>query len=305
MSLTVGVDLGGTKTAAALVGSDGWLGPIATAPTPAKHGGQAVLDVVAALVKEVATDGVRAVGVGAAGVVDAEAGRIVGSTDTFSDWIGTDLVGGLRSRLGWGDGRAVEVINDVDAHGLGEHWIGAGRGHRSMLMVAVGTGVGGALVLNDTLWTGARSVAGEIGHVPTPGAEDLLCACGRPGHLEAVAAGPAIERMYGVEGVGAREVVTRATEGEARALKVVTRAAEGLGRAIAAVATVLDPSAVVVGGGVAQAGPVWWEPLRATVRAELVPSLADLPVLPAAAGPAAAILGAAKRALDAADANNN
>lgn len=298
MSLAVGVDLGGTKTAAALVAADGTLGDIVTAPTPVKEGGRAVLDAVAGLIRRIATAEVTALGVGTAGVVDSVAGRIIGSTDTFTDWIGTDVAGGLRERLGWGADHAVEVINDVDAHALGEHWLGAGLGHSSMLMVAVGTGVGGSVVLDGALWTGARHVAGEIGHVPTPGADDLVCACGRRGHLEAIAAGPAIERMYG-GGISGREIMARAEAGEQAALNVVTRAATGLGKAICSVVTVLDPSCVVIGGGVAQAGSVWWDPLRTTIRAELVPSLADVPVFPAAAGPSAALLGAAKRALDA------
>ena len=166
-----------------------------------------------------------------------------------------------------------------------------------MLMVAVGTGVGGAVVLDGRLWTGAHHVAGEMGHIPTPGAEDLVCACGRGGHLEAVAAGPAIERMYGTPGVGGREIMERAVAGEARALAVVKRAATGLGKAIAAIVTVLDPACVVIGGGVADAGPVWWEPLSATIESELVASLAGLPILPAAAGSSAALLGAARRAM--------
>lgn len=298
MTQVVGVDLGGTKTAVALVSADGSLGEIVSAPTPVREGGGAVLDVVAELVRRVAVDGAAALGVGAAGVVDSTTGTIISSTDTFADWIGTDIAGGLAERLGW-RGRPVTVINDVDAHALGEHWLGAGRDHGSLLMVAVGTGVGGAVVLDGRLWTGAHHVAGEIGHMPTPGAEGLLCACGRPGHLEAVAAGPAIERLYGVDGVGGREVMARAEAGDERAVAVVDRAASSLGRAVAGLVTVLDPACVVVGGGVALAGDVWWRPLRETIRAELVPVLADIPVLPAAAGPSAAILGAARRALDA------
>ncbi|AQP45503.1 ROK family protein [Tessaracoccus flavus] len=297
MSHVVGVDLGGTKTAAARVAPDGTLGEIVSAPTPALRGGQAVLDVVADLVRRVGGDDTVGLGVGTAGVVDATVGRIISATDTFSDWVGTDVAGGLRQRLSWSD-RPIEVINDVDAHALGEQWLGAARDHGSVLMVAVGTGVGGAVVLDGRLWTGAHHVAGEIGHVPTPGAEGLYCACGRPGHLEAVAAGPAIERMYGVDGVDGRAIMARAEAGEEKALAVVERAASSLGRAIAGLVTVLDPACVVIGGGVALAGDVWWGPLRRTIRDELVPILADIPVLPAAAGPSAAILGAAKRALD-------
>ena len=115
MSHAVGVDLGGTKTAVALVSEDGVLGDVVTAPTPAAKGGSAVLDVVADLICQVATDDVVGIGIGTAGVVDSKRGRIISSTDTFRDWVGTDVPTGLRERLGWGLERPIHVLNDVGA----------------------------------------------------------------------------------------------------------------------------------------------------------------------------------------------
>lgn len=294
MMPVVGVDLGGTKTAAALVGPDGAPGRRLEAPTPAADGPEAVLDTVAELVLRVGgTAPLAGVGIGTAGIVDAS-GRIISATETFADWVGTDLVAGLRRRLGE---VAVAVVNDVDAHALGEAWIGAARGRSSMLMVAVGTGVGGALVIDGRLWRGAHSAAGELGHVPVPGAEGLRCACGRPGHLEALAAGPAIEREYArLTGspVSGPVVAARAMAGDRAALAVIRAAATGLGRAIAGLVTTVDPECVVVGGGVAQAGDVWWEPFEATCRAELVEAFTGLPIVPAELGQAAALVGAAR-----------
>ncbi|MHA6508432.1 ROK family protein [Tessaracoccus sp. Y1736] len=300
----VGVDLGGTKIAVAVVAPDGSMGEVMTAPTPALAGGEAVLDAVADLVTRVTRgiDGVAGVGVGTAGVVDATRGSIISATDTFASWVGTDIAAGLRSRLGWDATRAVEVRNDVDAHALGEAWLGAGRGRSSMLMVAVGTGVGGAVVLDGRLWTGAHHVAGEMGHIPTPGAEGLRCPCGVDGHLEAVAAGPAIERAYAAvagETLPGPQIMAFAATGAEPARRVVTEAAVALGRAIAGVATVLDPECVVIGGGVARAGDEWWAPLRDACRGEVVPVLKGLAILPAALGPEAAILGAARTVFDA------
>lgn len=302
MSTAVAVDLGGSKTAAAVVSADGTLGEVVTVATPAAEGPDAVLDAVARLIRPLLDDDVAGVGVGTAGVVDAATGTIVSSTETFADWVGTDLVTGLRDRLGLGAERAVEVRNDVDAHALGEAWMGAGRGHASMLMVAVGTGVGGGVILPGGLWTGAHRLAGEIGHVPTPGADGLRCACGRLGHLEALAAGPAIERRYAERSgvaLSGREIVARAEEGDAVAQDVVRTAATGLGTAIAGMVTLLDPSCVVVGGGVAQSGPVWWDPLRAACRAQLVDLVAGIELLPAELGSHAALYGAAKAVFDA------
>jgi len=302
--VVVGVDLGGTKTAAAIVERDGTTGPVHSLPTPAQSGPAAVLDAVAQLVRRVAGDArVRAVGVGTAGVVDVGRGTIVSATSTFPGWPGTDVAGGIRDRLGGRGvgGPAVFVQNDVDAHAAGEAWRGAAAGADSMLMVAVGTGVGGSVVLSGRPLRGAHHLAGEIGHMPVPGAEGLGCPCGRPGHLEALAAGPAILRRYVQLGGDpgshdARDVVARASAGEVLAGKVVEDAAVAVGRAIAGLATVLDPEVVVVGGGVAGAGDLWWSAMERTVRAEVVDVLQALPVVPATLGTVAAVVGAARGA---------
>ncbi len=302
MTTAVAVDLGGSKTAAARVSADGHIGEVLTAPTPAADGPEAVLDTVAGLVARLLDADVAGVGIGTAGVVDPETATIVSATDVFARWVGTDLALGVRGRLGLGADQVVEVRNDVDAHALGESWLGAGRGRESMLMVAVGTGVGGGVILPGGLWTGAHRLAGEIGHVPTPGADTLRCPCGRLGHLEAIAAGPAIERRYadlaGATLEGPR-IMSLAAAGDAIATSVVADAARGLGTAMAGMVTLLDPACVVVGGGVAQAGPVWWTPLTAAFRANLVDLVADIPLLPAVLGTRAALFGAAKAVFDA------
>ncbi len=302
MTYAIGVDLGGTKTAAARVWPDGTIGDVVTAPTPARVGPAAVFDQVAELVRQLDPTDAVGIGVGAAGVVDSRAGRIIYATETFADWVGADIPGQLRSRLDLPPSRPLEVRNDVDAHALGEAWLGAARGRDSMLLVAVGTGVGGSVVLNGRLWTGARSVAGEIGHFPTPGAETDRCACGRFGHLEGIAAGPAIERYYRYttgESTGGREIMARAEAGEEAALSVVRRAATALGKAITGLVSFIDPACVVIGGGIAQAGAVWWDPLLQSCHDDLIEIQRDIPIVPAELGTTAAIAGAARAVFDA------
>ncbi|NMR20954.1 ROK family protein [Cellulomonas fimi] len=325
----LGVDLGGTKIAAALVTADGVPGPVLTVPTPAHDGPAAILDAVAGLARAVVADavasagaagapvpGVGAVGIGTAGVVDVGRGVIVSSTDALTGWAGTEVAAGVRVRLagasgfgGAADGEdrgssgalPVFVENDVDAHAAGEAWLGAAAGASSALMVAVGTGVGASVVLAGRPLRGAHHVAGEMGHLPIGGADGLRCSCGRPGHLESIGSGPALHRLYRARGGDAaaldtRDVVARASAGEALALRVVEESASAVGRAIAAVVTVLDPAVVVVGGGLAGAGPVWWEPMERALRAEVIDVLADVPLVPAALGGTAAIVGAARGA---------
>lgn len=299
----VGVDLGGTKIAAAVVDEHGRIHGRAQGATPAREGPAAVLAAVAAVVRAACADaglpeGPLGVGIGTAGIVDSGTGRVLSSTETFAGWVGTDLVAGLREAPGWALGNVPVVVhNDVDAHALGESWLGAGRGLESMVMVAVGTGVGAAVIGGDRVWTGARHAAGEIGHTPTPGASGLRCPCGRLGHLEALSAGPAMARRYHAETgleVDGRGVFARAAAGDAVARWVIDEAATGLGRVLAGLAALLDPSAIVLGGGVSEAGPAWWRPVEKAFRAEVIDLLADLPLLSAELGAEAAVVGAAR-----------
>ena len=193
------------------------------------------------------------------------------------------------------------VVQRDDASGGGAGVIVVGAGAAGVLMVAVGTGVGGAVVLDGRVHHGARFLAGEMGHMPSGPAGAEPCTCGRTGHLEAVAAGPQIARRYreatGAGVTGAQEVERLANAGDAVARRVYREAAVALGEAIAAVVTVLDPERVIVSGGLARSGEVWWGPLRETVRAEVLDLVAaDLEIVPAALGTTAPIVGAAHQA---------
>lgn len=292
--LLVGIDLGGTKTTAAVCSTEGQLGERISVPTPAAAGPEAVLDVLADLAGRWGVP--DAIGVGAAGVIDVDRGVVVSATDVFPGWVGTPVA----DRLAEATGARVRVQNDVDAHAAGEAWCGAGRGAESMLMVTVGTGVGASLVFGGEPRRGAHHLSGEIGHQPTPGAEGLRCGCGRLGHLEAVAAGPAIARRHlGVDGLpasDARTVFAAAAAGDAAADRVIEEAAAATGRAIAAVVTVVDPELVVIGGGVGESGDRWWRPMERTLRAELVDVLAGIRVCRPQLGSGAALIGAARSA---------
>ena len=321
--LVVGLDLGGTKMAAALVDIDGTLqGPVASCPTPAHDGPVAMLEAISALVQKVVTAGTHrapgaavsivAVGIGTAGVVDVEHGTILSATDAITGWAGTRVAAGVRERLATAGLGAlpVHVENDVDAYAAGEAWLGAGAGAEVVLMVAVGTGVGGALVIEGRTRRGAHHVAGEIGHVPVPGAQGEPCTCGRPGHLEGVTAGPQIHRRYLAKGgdpevPDAREVERRAAAGDRIAQEVYRDSAACLGRALAGLVTVIDPDVVVVSGGLARAGDLWWEPLQRTFAAEIIDPLASIKIIPATLGTTAPIVGAARGALALACNNDN
>lgn len=291
--VVAGIDIGGTKTSGALVAADGTVLARATRQSPVRSGGEAMAETAALIVEEMSlSSGVRpaAVGVGAAGVVDPADGAIRAASDTFVGWAGFPLGDRLRSRLSL----PVHVENDVNAFLLGENAWGAGRG-RDVLGVMLGTGVGGALVLDGRLRHGPQGAAGEIGH--TPGYSDLVCTCGQVGHLETLASGTSIARRYAAataaSAVSARAVADRARAGDTVALTVFAEAGRAVALACVSAATLVDVPLAVVGGGVATA----WDLLEPAVEATLAsdPPVSGMPlrIVPGALRADAVVLGAA------------
>ncbi|WP_229402142.1 ROK family protein [Micromonospora okii] len=294
------LDIGGTKTTAALVTRRGEVVDRATAATPGRAGPTAVLDTAAGLVDRLRARAtgtrVRALGVGSAGVVDSRTGRVLSATDALAGWAGTDLRGGLRGLLGL----PVAVVNDVHAHALGEARHGVAAGHATVLFVAVGTGIGASFVVGDAVLAGAHSAAGHAGHQPSPYAGSLPCPCGRRGHLEALASGPGLAAEYarraGRPVDDLRAVAALAEGGDEVAGEVVRLGGTAVGSAVGGLVNVLDPHVVVVGGGVTGLGEPWWRALREAVRGEVLPGLAAVPVLAPALGADAPVVGAASLA---------
>ncbi|MFJ6621753.1 ROK family protein [Kitasatospora sp. NPDC091335] len=291
MNATLGIDIGGTKTLAALVGPDGAVLDQARADTPAARGPDAVLRTAADLARRLG--GAGPVGVGAAGLIDPATGVVRYATDSLPGWAGTPVADALARRIG----RPVVVDNDVNAAALGESWAGAASGHAHVLLVAVGTGLGGGLVRGGAVDHGARGGAGETAHLPSPEADELTCGCGRTGHLEGVASGTGLARAYRLRtgaDVTGREVAARCAAGDAAAVEVLATAGHALGRALAGLVALLDPQTVVVAGG---AGRALLPYARSAYAAERLPVHADVTLVPAALGDAAVAVGAARAAM--------
>ncbi|MFF5727034.1 ROK family protein [[Kitasatospora] papulosa] len=292
-AVVIGLDLGGTKIAAALFAEDGTVLARHTRPTPARDGAAAVLDALAAAAAEV-DPGRRAtvLGVAAAGVVDPRSGMVTSATDSISGWAGTALAAGLTERTGL----AVACDNDVRAT-AGPELAALPDRHGSLLFAAVGTGVGGALAVDGRMLHGAAGIAGHLGHLPSAEAAGLPCTCGATGHLEVIASGPGItahyERLTGAPVDRLETVAARAADGERAAVHAVTTGAAAAGRVLGGLANALGPDRVVVGGGVPRIGALYGDALAAAFAAELMPPLRGL--VPAAPlfGHDAAVLGAA------------
>ncbi|NUO98473.1 MAG: ROK family protein [Nonomuraea sp.] len=319
ITAVLGVDIGGTKTAAAVV-LGGEVRYPARVPTPAGEGAAAVLaaalDLAAgrlALARASGLD-VVACGVGSAGTID-EKGVVTQATDALPGWRGTDLATAFATRLGL----PVTVLNDVHAWALGESRYGAATNARLALVLTIGTGIGGALVQDGVPLRGRTGMAGSLGHTravlprrpqprrhedtnpddsPTtfPATDGRLCPCGRSGHLEAYASGPAILSAYRARGGTAKDLQDLGAVADPLGREVISEAAAILGATIASAATLLDPDVIVLGGGVTGLGDVLMNPLVKAVREEAPPGPGSVLIRLSTLGPYGAVLGAAHAA---------
>lgn len=295
------IDIGGTKLAAALVEESGRIVAYDRAPTPNEPGRDAedlwrALD--ALLDKVVAEGGAPAlagVGVGCGGPMTWPAAEV--SPLNIPAWRGFPLRERLRERH---PGLPVRVHNDAICVAIGEHWRGAGRERANVLGMVVSTGVGGGLILGGRLVDGASGNAGHVGHVIVD-PDGPPCGCGGRGCLEAIARGPGLvawAREQGwrpgeAAGTGV-ELAADARDGEPVAVAAMRRAGRALGIAIASATHLCDLEVVAIGGGVSQAGPLLFDPLREAFDAHARMEFARrLEIVPAALGQPAGLIGAA------------
>ncbi|MGH3484252.1 MAG: ROK family glucokinase [Nocardioidaceae bacterium] len=308
MGLTVGVDVGGTKIAAGVVDDVGTILDEATEPTPATDP-KALATAVAGLVERLrGFHEVEAVGIGAAGFVDAKRSTVLFAPNI--NWTDEPLAGEVGAQVGL----PVVVENDANAAAWAEFQFGAGKDVDDLLMVAVGTGIGGGYVTENRLYRGAFGVAGEVGHLRVvPGG--IRCGCGRYGCWEQYASGRALVReakdriatelpeaktlaaaaKRDEEGLTGQMVTALAQAGDPLAQELLGDVGRWLGEGIASLVTVLDPAVVVLGGGVAEAGDLLLEPARRAF-ARTLPAAAHRPqplLRPTSLGNRAGMIGAA------------
>lgn len=297
--LVLALDVGGTKIAGGLVDRSGGVLRSARVPTPADHP-ERIWDAVVSVVEQVLRGEVVAgAGIACAGPVDAVAGTA--SPINVAAWRSFPLRDRVADLL---PGVPVRLAGDGTCMALGEHWAGAGRGSGFMLGLVVSTGVGGGLVLGGRPFGGRTGNAGHIGHVVVePGGES--CACGGRGCAETVAGGPRMVRWARRQGwqapdhADAAHLAAAAQAGEEIARAAFERAGRAVGLAIAATAAVCDLDLAVVGGGVARAGELLFDPIRRAVAEHAGLSYLDgLRVEPARLGDEAGLVGAAALVLD-------
>lgn len=316
------VDIGGTKIAAGLVDADGLVRRVEL-PTPARGTAEDVLETVVRLLGELARDlrwaRVAGVGIGCAGPVDPARGTV--SPVNIPGWREFPLVDRVAALPALARRELpVRLLGDACAMAAGEHWRGAARGYDDALCLVVSTGVGAGLIVDGVLRSGPSGNAGHLGHICVD-LEGEPCPCGSRGCLETIASGTAIARWAVAQGwrpgpaaavshsdnvvlgppvspspapATAADIAVSALSGNEIALAAFDRAGRALAAGIAAAATLVDLRVAVLGGGVAKAGPVLFDPLRRHLtRYASLPFTRGLEVLPATLGADAGLIGAA------------
>lgn len=289
--LAVGIDIGGTKIAAGVVDTEGQVVDRRHVATPVSDR-QALVDAIVDIARELAAaHPVEAVGIGVAGLVDRD-----GETVRFAAHL-PFRDEPLRSEITSAVGLPVLVDNDANAGGWAEARFGAARGARDAVFVAVGTGIGGAVIVDGSLRRGWQGAAGEIGHLIVE-RDGRACPCGSRGCWEQYGSGRALLRAAEDAGfdVPHGEAITAAAEaGDERARRVLGDIGGWVGVGIAGLVAVLDPEVVVVGGGVSAAGELLLQPTRQSFSTYLTAQgrRPEPAIVLAALGPDAGLIGAA------------
>ena len=302
-----GADIGGTTMKLGLFDADGMVLDKWEVPTHTENEGEAILPDLAKTIldkieeKKLNKEEIAGIGVDVPGPVAAD-----GSVPHTAN-------------LGWGykavtkeltelTGLPCKAGNDANVAALGEMWLGGGKGHRDVLMITLGTGVGGGIVIDGQILVGAHGAGGEIGHIHVKDGEESCCGCGNKGCLEQYASATGIVRvandileesqedskMRHVEKLSAKNVLDFYKEGDALAVKTMEKVGDILGSTLAMFACVTDPEAIVIGGGVSKAGKALTDCIQKYYQKYAFPSCKSTPIILASLGNDAGIYGAAR-----------
>lgn len=310
MDASIGIDLGGTHLRAVRLDEDGTVLAHAKERTAAFDGPAAVVDQICRLARSVwdgASGEAAGLGVCVAGPVDSEAGVVL-EASTMAGWHNVPLQAWLEERTGL----PVTLANDANAAALGEWRYGAGQGCRHFVYVTVSTGIGGGVIVDDRLLLGFRGIAGEVGHMIVE-RDGPRCNCGAHGCWEAVASGTALARIANLaqatapesrlhtlardRSLIAQDVGAAAREGDPLAIRLVIEEGAWLGIGLAGLLHLYSPQRIAVGGGLANMLDLFMPHIVHEIRTRTMPPYRDIPVVAAALGDHAGVVGAGTLAL--------
>lgn len=288
----IGVDIGGTSIKIGIVKHNGDILHKWEIPTDQQGTSATIVDDICSSIEEKLDErgwklgDVEGIGVGAPGFIDGETGYVYQAVN-IAGWRDVDLKGLFEKRTGL----SIRVENDANAAALGENWSGAGNGSRNMVAITLGTGVGCGIIINGKIVDGVNGTAGEIGHI-TIDPDGIPCNCGRRGCVETITSatgiarqalqviekdptGPLALRFQKAGDITSKDVFSLAAEGDADSQNIVERTTDVLGTVLAGVAAVINPSCIVIGGGVSKAGDRLLEPMKHAFNKYALPRLAE------------------------------
>lgn len=285
----IGIDLGGSAIKLGLFLADGTCVQTQQVPTPQPATPEAVLAAMVAAIAQLDGDRTsRAIGVGIPGPTDAR-GRLARVAINLDGWQDVPLADWLEAATG----RPTVLANDANCAGLGEAWLGAGRGFQDLILLTLGTGVGGAVILNGCLFVGHRGAAGELGLI-TLRPDGPACNSGNRGSMEQYLSIAALRRRAKCDPA---ELGARAQAGDPTALEIWQEYGRDLGIGLSSLIYVLTPEAIVIGGGISASAPFFLPAAWAEIERRVLPSSREgLQLLPARLGNQAGMVGAAKLA---------
>jgi glucokinase len=300
--LVIGVDLGGTKIAAGAIDRRGAVTERTERPTPTSSEEDLLraLDEVVEQISQ-AAGGVEALGFGIPSTIDQRSGRAISS-------VHVPLTGfDFRARMGERFELPVAIDNDGNAAAIAEWKLGAGAGTRDMIMLTLGTGIGGGLILDGKPYRGSMGAGAELGHMVLQyDGPSCIGSCPGRGHFEALASGTAaaaVARSVLSEDATGHDLVRKASKGDARAMEALAGIGRILGAGLASLVNVFNPEVIVIGGGFGEAGELLLAPAREIVAQEALPPGRDLVrIVPAELGAEAGLIGAGLIAFEVLDA---
>jgi len=308
------VDIGGTKIMTALFSADGKMETKDVRPTLAADGVEAVVERLYLAVQDifkkndVTPSQLQAISIACAGGIDTEEGIVVTPSPSLPDWSGLPLADIIKEKTGV----ITYVLNDASAAALGEQRYGAGKGVKNLVLITLGTGIGGGIIIDDKLYLGADGGAGELGHM-TVESDGLRCGCGNTGCLEMYASGRAVARdaadrlrkgeksslAENIEKLAAEMVGVAAKKGDKLARDVIDRAAFYLGVGLVNIVNIFNPQMIVIGGGLAGIGEMLIAPGRKMVAEQAFSiNSRNVKIVKARLGNEAGVYGAAAFAFD-------
>lgn len=307
-----GIDLGGTTVKCGLFTVDGTVVDKWEIKTNKENNGASIPSDIASTIlakaveKRIENTAILGVGVGVPGPVTADGTVLICANLGWKNFrVGkamSELLGGIP----------VTVANDANVAALGEMWKGGGQGYQDVVMITLGTGVGGGIILDGKIRAGSNGAAGELGHMIVNPDETVTCGCGGHGHLEQYTSATGIVRLAkkelaetdvqttlrGIENLQAKDVFDAAKAGDACAMGLVDKLCSILAQALTHVASTIDPEVFVIGGGVSKAGEILTENLKKHYNQNLIDALCNKEFRLATLGNDAGIYGSAKMILD-------